>query len=42
MQFMSKSGAALVALCLVAPGEAHAHGFAGKRFFPATLATSER
>jgi hypothetical protein len=41
MQFSSKSRAALVALCLIAPAVAHAHGFAGKRFFPATLATDD-
>lgn len=35
------SGAALVALCCAACGHAHAHGFAGKRFFPATLATED-
>jgi hypothetical protein len=34
-------GAALVALCIAAPGIAEAHGFAGKRFFPATLATED-
>jgi len=34
--------AALVAaLCLVAPETSRAHGFAGKRFFPATLATDD-
>jgi hypothetical protein len=35
------SGAALVALCLAIPGAVQAHGFAGKRFFPATLATED-
>ncbi len=34
-------GAVLVALCCAACGPAHAHGFAGKRFFPATLATDD-
>jgi hypothetical protein len=34
-------GATLVALCIAAPGIAEAHGFAGKRFFPATLATED-
>ena len=34
--------AALVAaLCLATPDTSHAHGFAGKRFFPATLATDD-
>ena len=40
MRFTSKSPAALAALCLIAP-VAHGHGFAGKRFFPATLATDD-
>jgi hypothetical protein len=34
-------GATLVALCIAAPGVAWAHGFAGRRFFPATLATED-
>jgi hypothetical protein len=34
-------GATLVALCIAIPGIAGAHGFAGKRFFPATLATED-
>jgi len=34
-------GATLVALCIAVPGIAEAHGFAGKRFFPATLATDD-
>ena len=34
-------GAAFAALCMAAPGIASAHGFAGKRFFPATLATED-
>ncbi|HET9471796.1 MAG TPA: hypothetical protein VFO24_11885, partial [Usitatibacter sp.] len=29
------------ALCAAIPGTALAHGFAGKRFFPATLATDD-
>jgi len=41
MRFTSKSPAALAALCLIAPAVAHGHGFAGKRFFPATLATDD-
>jgi hypothetical protein len=41
MRFNSNSRAALVALSLIAPAVAHAHGFAGKRFFPATLATDD-
>ena len=35
------SGAALCALALLAPGAAMAHGFAGQRFFPATIATDD-
>jgi hypothetical protein len=35
------SRAAFVALVIAAPGIAQAHGFAGKRFFPATLATED-
>ena len=31
----------LVAVALATPSTAHAHGFAGKRFFPATLATED-
>jgi hypothetical protein len=41
MRFTLKSRVALVALSLIAPAVAHAHGFAGKRFFPATLATDD-
>ena len=41
MGFTSKSRVALVALTLIAPAVAHGHGFAGKRFFPATLATDD-
>ncbi|MGH8802104.1 MAG: hypothetical protein ACREX6_07385 [Casimicrobiaceae bacterium] len=41
MKFTSISGAVLVALGCVAISTAHAHGFAGKRFFPATLATDD-
>ena len=41
MKLTPISGATLVALCIAAPGIAHAHGFAGKRFFPATLATDD-
>lgn len=41
MRFTSKGRIALVALCLIAPTVAHGHGFAGKRFFPATLATDD-
>ena len=37
----SKARAVLLALCVFAPALAHAHGFAGKRFFPATLATDD-
>jgi hypothetical protein len=33
--------AAFAALCIAIPGIASAHGFAGKRFFPATLATED-
>jgi hypothetical protein len=35
------SGIAVVALGFIAPAVVHAHGFAGKRFFPATLATED-
>jgi hypothetical protein len=35
------SRATLVALCFAIPAVVHAHGFAGKRFFPATLATED-
>jgi len=31
----------LATLCVIAPGPASAHGFAGQRFFPATLATDD-
>ena len=41
MKYTSKWRAALAALCLVAPALADGHGFAGKRFFPATLATDD-
>jgi hypothetical protein len=41
MKFTLPCGATLVALSLVAPCVAEAHGFAGKRFFPATLATDD-
>jgi hypothetical protein len=41
MGFTTKTRAALVALTLIAPAVAHGHGFAGKRFFPATLATDD-
>ena len=41
MAVTSKMRAALVALCLIAPAVAYGHGFAGKRFFPATLATDD-
>ena len=41
MKITSAWGATLVALCIAAPGIAQAHGFAGKRFFPATLATDD-
>ena len=34
-------GTTLVALCIAVPGIAGAHGFAGKRLFPATLATDD-
>lgn len=34
-------GATSVALCVGMPSHAGAHGFAGKRFFPATLATDD-
>jgi len=40
VKFTSISGAAFVALC-IASGAVGAHGFAGKRFFPATLATED-
>jgi hypothetical protein len=35
------SRATLVALCFAIPAVVQAHGFAGKRFFPATLATED-
>jgi len=35
------SGAVVVAFSCAACGQVHAHGFAGKRFFPATLATED-
>jgi len=35
------SGAVAVALCCAITNPAYAHGFAGKRFFPATLATDD-
>jgi hypothetical protein len=41
MKLTSIAGATLVALGLAAPAASHAHGFAGKRFFPATLATED-
>ena len=41
MRFTNKTRAALVALCCIVPAVAHGHGFAGKRFFPATLATDD-
>jgi hypothetical protein len=41
MKLTLLSGAAVAALSLVAPSVAEAHGFAGKRFFPATLATDD-
>jgi hypothetical protein len=41
MKSMSFIGAATVALCVGMPCVAGAHGFAGKRFFPATLATDD-
>lgn len=41
MKITQLAGATLVALCMATPGIAHAHGFAGKRFFPATLATDD-
>lgn len=41
MKVASISGAMLVALCGMAATPVHAHGFAGKRFFPATLATDD-
>ena len=41
MRFTSKSRVALAALCMIAPAVALGHGFAGKRFFPATLATDD-
>jgi hypothetical protein len=41
MKVASISGAVLVALCWPAATPVHAHGFAGKRFFPATLATDD-
>jgi len=41
MRFTNKARTALVALCCIVPAVAHAHGFAGKRFFPATLATDD-
>lgn len=41
MNAASWSGAVLVAVCCAACGHALAHGFAGKRFFPATLATED-
>jgi len=41
MRFTLLSRAALVALSSIAPAVAHGHGFAGKRFFPATLATED-
>ena len=41
MRSTSKAGTALVVLCCIVPAIAHGHGFAGKRFFPATLATDD-
>ena len=41
MRFTNKARTALVALCCIVPAVAHGHGFAGKRFFPATLATDD-
>ncbi|HLW13668.1 MAG TPA: hypothetical protein VKU81_13300 [Casimicrobiaceae bacterium] len=41
MKVASISGAVLAALCWTAATPIHAHGFAGKRFFPATLATDD-
>jgi hypothetical protein len=41
MKVASISGAMLVALCWMVATPVHAHGFAGKRFFPATLATDD-
>src|SRR6185437_16678849 len=41
VKITQSAGATLVALCMATPGIAHAHGFAGKRFFPATLATDD-
>ena len=41
MQLTTIAGATLAALGIVAPDAAQAHGFAGKRFFPATLATED-
>ena len=41
MRFTNNARTALVALCCIAPAVAHGHGFAGKRFFPATLATDD-
>src|SRR6185437_6054673 len=41
VKITQSAGATLVALCMAVPGIAEAHGFAGKRFFPATLATDD-
>jgi hypothetical protein len=41
MPWRSPSGAAFAALVLAAPVTVEGHGFAGKRFFPATLATDD-
>lgn len=41
MNVTSISGAVFVALCCTIATPAYAHGFAGKRFFPATLATDD-
>src|SRR6476469_6300449 len=41
MRFTNKARTALVALCCIVPAVAHGHGFAGKRFFPATFATDD-
>ena len=41
MQWRVLASATLVVLVFVAPRLADAHGFAGKRFFPATLATDD-
>ena len=41
MKVTPLSRATLAALCIAAPVLVQAHGFAGKRFFPATLATED-